>query len=570
MCAALCVLLLVTISKSAATKPHIVFMLGDDWGWYDTSIFGDQSNLTQRASHNLAELANQGMRIANHYVHWHCAPTRRSFLTGRLPLHHGEHLGNVQEDNIDLRWTWISEKLAQAGYVSHFYGKGHTGYKSMYHLPAHRGFEGGSVLFFHGGSYYNLERWNGTKPYYTFNTDPHNYSTDLFGYFAVKAVENHDPSVPFFLYLAWQAVHTPYDLPPACREKGSEECPVPIRAMIQDVDIWTGRLVNALKVKGMYENTLMVFTSDNGGTQDPVGSTTIIGGNNYPLRGGKHSNWQGAMRTSTFVSGGFLPHELKGKTHHGTFHVVDWYPTFCALAGVDGSDDPPVPLSTIDLQSPFKDIYGDESYPPVDGINIWDELTKGKLAKRKYLWLSAEVILKDGRYKLVTAQQHPNLTDNPPMTGWRQPDGSWKDGGELDGAGCGTAFYNRDHFKPCLFDLQKDEREEHDLSATMPGLVTELWAELNRSALTAFIARSPAAKLGVCNPACANAHWEGIYGKKIDGPICGVPGCTQGSKKARSVGISRRTNLLGALLLHTRVLSHTTGTQLTKSNVQLA
>merc|ERR1712217_864677 len=126
-------------------------------------------------------------------------------------------------------------------------------------------------------------------------------------------------------------------------------------------------------------------------------------GNNYPLRGGKHSNWQGGMRTQTFVSGGFLPASVRGKTHNGTFHVTDWYPTFCSLAGVDGSDDLPVAPLPVDPSEPGKDIYGDQSWPPVDGVNIWSAIiAPEKTQKREYQWLSGQVVIKDGRWKLVT------------------------------------------------------------------------------------------------------------------------------------------------------------------------
>lgn len=222
-----------------------------------------------------------------------------------------------------------------------------------------------------------------------------------------------------------------------------------------------------------------------------------------------------------------MPRAARGTTHSGTFHVVDWYPTFCALAGVDGSDDPPVMPKPVDIQDPTKDIYGKRSWPPVDGIDIWQTILSGEQKpSRKYLWLAAQVMIKDGRYKLVTAQQEPNMTNSPPMSGWRRPDGTWIGNGKIDGNGCGLAFKNRDHFRPCLFDLWKDEREEHDLSSQMPELVEEIWAELNRSDLTAFLSRSPARLKGPCNSKCADAHWKKLYGREAEGPICGVPGCS--------------------------------------------
>jgi arylsulfatase B len=82
----------------------------------------------------------------------------------------------------------------------------------------------------------------------------------------------------------------------------------------------------------MYEDSLLVFSSDNGGTQDPVNSKTVAGGNNYPLRGAKHSVWQGGMRTSTFVSGGLIPEALRGSTNNGTYHPsLPRWPVTCPL-----------------------------------------------------------------------------------------------------------------------------------------------------------------------------------------------------------------------------------------------
>eukprot|EP01063_Lacrimia_lanifica_P025760 TRINITY_DN3371_c0_g1_i2.p1 TRINITY_DN3371_c0_g1~~TRINITY_DN3371_c0_g1_i2.p1 ORF type:complete len:532 (+),score=153.21 TRINITY_DN3371_c0_g1_i2:95-1690(+) len=512
----------------AGPAPHLVFILADDLGWHDTSVFGDQSPETRAATHNMTALADEGVRLSHHYVHWHCSPTRRTFLSGRTPLHHGEALSDTATDDLDLRWRWVSEVLADEGYVGHWYGKGHTGFMSMEHLPANRGFDGGSVLFLGGsGSYYNMPRMNGTAPLFTEATDPHTYSTDLFGSLAVAAVEAHDAARPMFMYLPWQAVHGPYDLPPhACSlggGGGNGFVDPQIRAMIADVDRWVGALVAALKKKEMYDNTLIVWTSDNGGMWKPKTG----GGNNFPLRGEKHTNWQGGMRTQTFVSGGVVPAGLRGTTNDGTYHVSDWYPTFCKLAGGKRCDDAaPVPPLPVDPTDPSKDIYGKHSWPSVDGRDIWGALTAGAASAPAYQWLSSESAIKDGRWKIVLAQPDPSLEAAfPPVAGWRKADGEWIEGPGLDTAGCGLAFQNRTRFAPCLFDLHADPREKHDLSAARPDLVADLWGRLNATRLTRFAARSPAALLGPCNEACARKHWRRAYQGEFEGPICGVPGC---------------------------------------------
>eukprot|EP00927_Polykrikos_kofoidii_P056640 TRINITY_DN50730_c0_g1_i1.p1 TRINITY_DN50730_c0_g1~~TRINITY_DN50730_c0_g1_i1.p1 ORF type:complete len:602 (-),score=68.04 TRINITY_DN50730_c0_g1_i1:224-1951(-) len=563
----------------SAQQPHLLFILQDDMGWWDTAIQGNQDPLVFSSTENITQLAREGIILNNHYVHWHCSPTRRTFLTGRLPLHHGEDLSGETTDNIDLRYTWISEKLQSVGYRSYWFGKGHTGYKSWSHLPVNRGFDGGSALFLAGGgSYTTLPRWSGTAPF-----DNQEYSTDFFGSSALQAVQAHDPSVPMFLYLPWQATHTPYDIPPSC---STETCPRKIPAMLADSDRWTGAIVDALKTKGMYDNTLIVYSADNGGTSS---------GNNHPLRGEKHTNWQGAFRVTAFVSGGYVPADLRGTANNHMVHVADWYPTFCKLAGVDGSDDPPVmPLdptsqgtcsnevtntimqcgsgySFLNTNGPAKccqacseddacthwvfapshtskppchlkkgdsscsgteigsssgvkgviDIYqGNKSYPPVDGQDIWSQiLGRNETEPHPSLWLSSEVLIKDAQWKLLVAQPSPALMEAKVIhNGWKDENSVWHTPHDTDWP-C-TKFKDRANFQPCLFDLQADPEERQDLAAKRPDLVTELWAELNRTALTVYRSRSPAVLVGHCDQSCAETKWKGK-----PGPICGVPGC---------------------------------------------
>ena len=99
-------------------RPHLISILQDDLGWYDSGI----NNPAAAAwSPNITSLAKQGVVLDYHYTHWHCSPSRRSFLTGRLPIHHGEQLSANKDDDIDLRMGWISDKLSQAGYSCHWF-----------------------------------------------------------------------------------------------------------------------------------------------------------------------------------------------------------------------------------------------------------------------------------------------------------------------------------------------------------------------------------------------------------------------------------------------------------------
>merc|ERR1712232_1097396 len=118
-------------------------------------------------------------------------------------------MGSGVTDDIDLRWTLISTKLATAGYSNYWYGKGHTGYMSTMHLPVAHNFSAHYGYLAGGQNYQNAPRWHNKMP----ASDSSVYSTDAYGAAALKVVQTHDPSTPFFLYLPWQAVHSPYDLP---------------------------------------------------------------------------------------------------------------------------------------------------------------------------------------------------------------------------------------------------------------------------------------------------------------------------------------------------------------------
>lgn len=219
--------------------------------------------------------------------------------------------------------------------------------------------------------------------------------------------------------------------------------------MLWESDQYMGQLEAVLRKKGMWNNTLIVYFADNGGVGDGI---------NYPLRGEKHSNWEGGMRAAAFVSGGLIPPALRGTTNDIVFHAVDWYPTLCKLAGVDPSDDPPVAPLPADITNPDKDLYGTDSFPPVDGVDIWEYLTQpqghSSNAAHATLTLSKEVIVA-GDYKLLVAQ--PNFKAN--NNGWRYPNGSWVESVDADWP-CNKQDGPLDQVLPgiwgndlCLFDV---------------------------------------------------------------------------------------------------------------------
>ena len=146
----------------------------DDLGFADTGIYSD-TNIAARSAApytaNITALAREGIILTHHYVHWHCSPTRRTFLSGRLPIHHGEQLSKVDTDDMDMRWTWLPQKLQAVGYRTHGFGKEHTGFKSVHQLWSNRGFTSSVGSLLTGGNYYYAAvaggpRWQDQHPIY--------------------------------------------------------------------------------------------------------------------------------------------------------------------------------------------------------------------------------------------------------------------------------------------------------------------------------------------------------------------------------------------------------------------
>eukprot|EP00666_Eupelagonemidae_sp_cell4sb_P007475 gene7475-23207_t len=160
------------------------------------------------------------------------------------------------------------------------------------------------------------------------------YNAFAFTARAVSIIQQHDTTGPLFLYQAWQEAHTPNQVPP---EFTVDSIDFPLRqtynGMVYCLDSGIGNVTAALRARGMWDNALIAFSSDNGGREDGN-----FGGNNYPLRGMKFSDFEGGTRVAALASGGLIPKARRGKVEKGIIHIADWLHTFCALAGVDPRD----------------------------------------------------------------------------------------------------------------------------------------------------------------------------------------------------------------------------------------
>ena len=320
----------------AQAKPNILIILADDLGYGDLSCYGAKD----LKSPHLDALMASGMRFDSLYANCPvCSPTRAALLSGTYPDLVG--VPGVIRTSSESNWGWLSPKavllpvpLKAAGYHTAIVGKWHLGLESP-NIPNERGFD-----FFKGflcdmiDDYYKHRR-HGIN-YFRENQkeiDPSGHATDLFSTWAVDYLNKREgKKQPFFLYLAYNAPHTPIQPPTdwlakvKAREKGIAEPRAKLVALIEHMDDGIGKVIATLKANGQYENTFIIFSSDNGG-QLNVGARC---GNH---RGGKQDMYEGGLKVPTCA---VWPGRIKPDTRSNLAGIsMDFYPTACAVAGAN-------------------------------------------------------------------------------------------------------------------------------------------------------------------------------------------------------------------------------------------
>lgn len=344
-------LLMLTSACAQDKRPNIVVVLCDDLGYNDVGFNGSKDIITP----NLDKLANAGMIMTAGYVaHPFCGPSRTSIMTGKYSHVMGAQF-NIPKDlvnsgyGIPLEHKFISKELQEAGYYTGAFGKWHLGSDAPFH-PNKRGFD--EFYGFLGGGHdyfpeqfkkkYAFHKKKGTKlirdyvkplEYNGKEVDEKEYVTDGLSREAVSFVNKaSDKKQPFFMYLAYNAPHVPLEAKKedlAVFSNIKDKKRKTYAAMVYAVDRGVGKLVEALKANNRYNNTLLVFMSDNGGK---LGK----GASNFPLKEGKGSAYEGGHRVPMFF------HWPKGIKPYQKFNhpvsALDLYPTFAALANTQPSN----------------------------------------------------------------------------------------------------------------------------------------------------------------------------------------------------------------------------------------
>ena len=363
-------------------RPNIVVIVADDMGYADIGIQGSKDIPTP----NIDALAADGIRFTNAYVSGpYCSPTRAGLMTGRYQQRFGHefNLGADADFGLPLTQTTMADYLKAAGYRTALFGKWHLGAGPRFH-PMARGFD--EFFGFLGGehSYLNatpagkdpvLDGWKSVTEM--------GYLTDVLADKAVDFIQRQK-SRPFFLYLAFNAVHTPMDTTDKYYSRFPQIADRQRRtyaAMLSAMDDGIGKTLAALRAANLDDNTLVFFFSDNGGPTMPT--TTINGSSNSPLRGSKRQTWEGGIRVPFIMR--WKGHLARGRSYKRPMIQLDVLPTALAAAKIN------VPQKA-----------------KLDGVNLLPFLTRKKPGNPHdalYWRLGGMMAIRKGYWKLVKTRE---------------------------------------------------------------------------------------------------------------------------------------------------------------------
>lgn len=541
--AALFICFSLQLTVTSAKRPHIIHILADDFGWSEVGYHrpGDKSG--DVSTPNIDELAKSGLELDRFYAHAICAPSRAAIQTGRAPIHVNVQNVLPEADNlkdtvggyqgIPINMTGIAEVLKGVGYRTHAVGKWDVGMATEFHSPKHRGYESWLGYWHHSNDYWNfladdskcglkklpdLWRQNATDsgPAFDLANGPHCsqsnqhpagercvYEEALFTERVKEVIHDHDTDDPLFLFWSMHLVHMPLQVPEAYLAKFAhvdDSYRRSMHAMSNYLDDELGEVIEALKQKGMWEDTLVVFHADNGGEI----LADFCAGNNYPLRGGKFSNFEGGVRVNAWVNGGYLPEARRGQKEEGLSAAWDWYATYAGLAGASVHDKK----------------AADAGLPQVDGIDLWPMIGSGLPSPRKELVIGdTSSILPNGDgntlvgglirppYKLIigapdklyvvgqdvlTGPFWPNVTSHllPVL---------------IHGKTCGR--------KPqhgCLFDIFADPSESESVAEAHPEIFYEMLASIDEHQKTVYSPARGKTDAAACHT--AKERYSGYWG----------------------------------------------------------
>lgn len=411
------------------TKPNIVFIMADDLGWADVGYHGSKDAKTP----SIDKLAKEGAKLETFYAQPMCTPSRAALLTGRYPMRYGLQSFVItpgQHYGLPTTERTLAEELKSSGYNTYALGKWHLGHSKKEYWPQNRGFD-----YFYGSTIGNIDYFtkekNGVSDWQRNGKflKEDGYFTDLITQDAVRIIEEQKADKPFFLYLAHLAVHSPYQAPKKYLDKFKhikDEVRRAYVAMASAMDDSVEQVITALDKKGLRDNTIILFVSDNGGIAGSgyTNSMKKITGDkpapadNGPYKGSKASLNEGGVRSVALIN---WPKKIKPNTINEMVHMVDWFPTLVGLAGGKPTGK-----------------------NKLDGKDVWGVITKGEKTPHDNILINAELhkgAVRQGNWKLIKYASLPSRIE--------------------------------------LYDLEKDIGEQKNIAKNNPKKVEELEKLLN-------------------------------------------------------------------------------------------
>jgi arylsulfatase len=312
-----------TFTETAQPKPNIIIIYNDDMGYADISCYGQQKWQTP----NIDKLANEGIRFTDLYSASHISsPSRAALLTGRYPARMGIQAVFFPDSytGIPQSELLLPELLQSEGYATAIVGKWHLGHRERY-LPLQNGFdEYFGIPYSNDMSAQVFLRGNEVEEFHI----DQNQLTKRYTQEAVDFIARQKEEQPFFLYLAHNMMHVPVFRSPEFEGKSGHGI---YGDAVLEIDWSVGRIVEALEEKGVLENTLIIFSSDNG----PWLQEGPLGGEAFPLREGKTTPYEGGLRVPAIA---YWKGKIAPATRNSVASTLDWYPTIAHLAGVTVPD----------------------------------------------------------------------------------------------------------------------------------------------------------------------------------------------------------------------------------------
>ena len=441
-------------------RPNVIVILADDMVYGDFSLFN--GGLSQTPV--LDELARSGICLSQHYTASPvCNPSRASLLTGRYAHRTGsidayDHLGG---ERLSVRERTIADVFKNAGYATGLVGKWHNGTIGDQYHPNRRGFD--EFFGFRGGWQYYFE------PRIERNGQPlrptGKYLTDLLADEAIDFVTRHAHG-PFFLHLAFNCPHFPLEAPEADVKPFADTgqftpAVATLYGMLRNMDRNIGRLFEHLRRLGLEDNTIVLFTSDNGPDFTGTGPAARLRFN-CNLHGQKCQTYEGGIRLPMLVR--WTDGLPAGRTLDAMVHLTDWFPTLLSMCSLAVPPDH-LPLDGWDVLPVLRGEGG-----KVNTRRFWQW-------NRYFPYAGSNAAMRDGDWKLVRPLAPQTYRDVESATDirHRQNPGAFP---EVLPAPPRSEFSYGPPSEPELYNLATDPGEQHDLAAREPDRVRRMLADL--------------------------------------------------------------------------------------------